>query len=244
MKRIIDHLDLLEPQLVRWVGALGLVKDHDGNPVDGYRVQGLAESIRRKVAFATTHLALLRGIPWSSVPDIGRPTPPRGQVKTISINFTDGTLELRTKDAVESHVYLATDGLVAAVANLLDTFARLLCATYLLKLPARQATLLTVRDKCASPSPLGDALKAPAITSWLESVRVLRGECQHADISNVLRQRFGTNGEPLVDRVYCWLDPTRDRPITVYATDCVDALADTFEAACIAIRNCPTDPTK
>ena len=80
------------------------------------------------------------------------------------------------------HVYLAFDGLTAALVNMTDTLGRLVNLTYSLRINPRRASLLAVRDQCIATSSLGVVLHDVQYTDWLYKVRDLRGRCQHADV--------------------------------------------------------------
>jgi hypothetical protein len=63
---------------------------------------------------------------------------------------------------------------------------------------------------------------------WYKPVRHLRGECQHADIQQVLKsgtpQVFGELPAPLVPAIYSMDNPKADTPIVQYAITAADAV--------------------
>jgi len=159
----------------------------------------------------------------------------------------DAHLEIRHPSAVVDHVYLAADGVIAAVGNKTDTFARLINVVYRLGLNERKANLFQVCESCVPTSALGTVLKDKVHRTWLERVRDLRGRCQHADVEHILMTPAGNLGrrtEPHVPAAYCWHQYAVDMPVAAYAKASLDAAEATLFAASRAIVICTLDPTK
>lgn len=201
-------------------------------------VHNYVYGIDRKCKFAAVHIQILSGVDWERVDGLGR-----GHCKTTSpellrVDLDDATLELHHPQAVADHVYLAIDGLTAAVVNMTDTFARLINVVYGLKISERGASLFAVRDKCAPNSPLGSVLHDGQHCTWLKCVRELRGRCQHADVEEALLNPsgcFARRHEPHVPSVYCWQNPIADMPVTEYAKAAANAAETTLITAIRAV---------
>ena len=147
MSRLTDQLDALLAVLVPFtVGlpATGVTGD----------VEALIRGIGRKERFAQMHVALLEGINWQQIDDIGRrsgtgPVPVR-----LRIALADASLTIEHPGALIDHVYLAFDGLTAALVNMTDTLGRLVNRAYGLGIDPRRASLLAIRDQCRPTSSL------------------------------------------------------------------------------------------
>ncbi len=147
--------------------------------------------------------------------------------------------------AVIDHVYLAFDGLTAAVINMTDTLGRLVNSAYGLNIDPKRASLLAVRDICTASSTLGAVLHNPQNTDWLRKVRDLRGRCQHADIEEVLTSEtspYSQRGQPFVEVAYCWNVPVRPMLVLDYAEEALVAAENSLLAAMAAILSAPTNP--
>lgn len=214
--------------------------------VDVTCVDRYIRGMRRKCLFATVHLQLLQTVDWSQIDGLGRETGGIRPPDALIVSLRDSKLEIRHPGAVIEHVYLATDGLVAAVVNLTDTFGRLVNEVYQLGIAERQASLVALRNKCLPTSSLGQVLHDPLHDGWLRYVKDLRGRCQHADLEEVLttpRSCLGTRAEPHVPSKYCWQHPSVDMPLAAYARVVSQAAELTLIASCRAITSCTTNPT-
>lgn len=206
-------------------------------------VDALIRAIRRKARFVEMHMAVLLGIEWNHVESIGRrgtgaPTP-----FGLSVRLSDASLIIEHSEAVIDHVYLAFDGLTAALVNIADTLGRLINVSYGLGIPLRTASLLAVRDRCAPTSALGMLLSDPAQMDWFKRVRELRGRCQHADVDDILTSASGPysrRGQPSIAQSYSWCTPPQERPIVSYAQEATMAAEDCVLAAIGAIVAAPS----
>lgn len=121
--------------------------------------------------------------------------------------------------------------------NVTDTLGRrLLNFCFNLQIPKRHATLFAIRDKVKGP-PLGQVLADSTSMNWLEDVRKLRGQCQHAELEEVLIDSgavFGRCEEPCVPSTFVWSNPPCDMPLTAYAAAVTDK-AETLLCDCIAV---------
>lgn len=208
-------------------------------------VLGLIRAIRRKAVFATMHLALLKGVEWERIDGIGRRASDTGEPERLTIRLCDASLVLEHSTAVIDHVYLAFDGLTAALVNMTDTLGRLVRVANDPSLDPRGASLLAVRDRCAVTSALGTVLYDPRHTDWLRKVRELRGRCQHAEIEGVLVSEAGPYArreQPYIDQTYSWSNPARHTPILSYAEEASQAAEDCLVAAIAGIISAPTNP--
>lgn len=235
MKALLKELPSLHRALIATLGPTPTVVSAD--LVDAY-----IRAIQRKCSFASQHLCVLNGINWESVQDLGRAN---ADVTRLAVTIEDGLLELRHPTAVSDHVYLAFDGVIAAVANMTDTYGRLINAVYGLGIKQRKASLLAVRDRCTTTSALGRILHDPQHTEWLKKVKEVRGQCQHEDVEDVLlspRDVFARRSQPFVPQSFCWLTPPVDMPVSVFAQKAADSVVSTLVAATRAVVANAADP--
>jgi hypothetical protein len=213
------------------------------NPAD---VDPFIRAIARKATFADMHLTLLTAIDWDQVDRIGRRVGGGTAPANLVIQLADASLTIDHPGALIDHVYVAFDGITAAVVNMSDTLGRLINHVYSLGIPDRQASLFAVRDQCAPASPLGQVLTNAAHTEWLKKVRDLRGRCQHADVEEVLTSNAGPyarRGQPAIDQNYCWSVPPVQMPIATFVREAVDAADNALTAVVGAILAAPQNPT-
>ncbi len=149
-------------------------------------VNALIRAIKRKALFAEMHMALLTGIDWAQIDDIGRRPGGGMEPARLKIPLSEASLIIEHPGAVIDHVYLAFDGLTAALVNMTDTLGRLVNLAYSLGIDPKRASILAVRDRCSPTSSLGLVLNDVQHTDWLLKVRDLRGRCQHADVDEIL----------------------------------------------------------
>lgn len=219
-----------------------------GVPVvnDASAVKALVRGIQRKAAFVQMHLRLLGGIDWTRVDGIGRVPPGGGDVFRLSVQLEDASIEFRHPGAVTDYVYLTFDGLVAAVINMTDTFGRLINMGFSLGLDEHKASILAVRDRCSTTSPLGIVLYDGARMDWLKVVRKLRGRCQHADVDDTVTTtggRYAARGQPVIHRDHCWQAPPMDTEIVRYGQDAAAATERCLlDASRAIIATCPANP--
>ena len=241
-------MNRLRPQLAALQAAL--LPSTAGGPVPSAvaaDVYALIRAIRRKAAFAEMHMALLAGIHWEQIDDIGRKPPGGTDPACLKISLSEAVLVIEHPGAVIDHVYLAFDGLTAALVNTTDTLGRLVNIVYSLGISHRRATLLAVRDQCAITSSLGAVLHDPQYTEWLRKVRDLRGRCQHADVEDILTitaAPLGRRQQPYVDQTYSWKNPAASTPLITYAQESVQAAATCLDAAIRAILAKPANPIR
>ncbi len=240
MRRVLIRLPALQ-------AALSL-------PIPGYpsplanasEVDAFIRAIKRKARFAEMHIELLQGIQWERVDGIGRRGSQSAEPDFLLVKLGESTLRIDHPGAVIDHVYLAFDGLIAALVNMTDTMARLLNLAYQLQIKQRQASLFAVRDQCHKTSPLGVVLFDSQYTEWLLKLRDIRGKCQHAEIEDVLYSHpapYASRGEPFVNADYCWTIPSRHTQIVSYAKDAVDATEKCLDAIISAVVASPQNPT-
>lgn len=211
----------------------------------GAAIDGLVRSIRRKARVAKMHGDLLDGIVWEQVDAIGRRGSLTSALEVLSIQLNEATLTIEHPGAVIDHVYIAFDGLTAALVNMTDTIARALNLAYSLGIDERRTSLFAVRDKCAVTSALGVALYDSQNTEWLKKVRELRGTCQHADVESVLTAEaapYSKRAQPLVVDAYSWSTPPQATRIVQYAKDAVVAAENCMLAVMTAITTAPANP--
>jgi hypothetical protein len=210
-------------------------------------VDALIRGIGRKAGFAEMHLALLSGVQWERVDEIGRRPAGMTDPARLNIPLSEASLIIEHPGAVVDHVYLAFDGLIAALVNMTDTLGRLLNLAYGLGINDRRASLLAVRDRCRATSSLGVVLYDQQYTAWLLKVRDLRGRCQHADVEDILVNNaspLGRRQQPVVDQAYCWKNPAQPTPLAVYAQDALDATVACIDTSIRAVLVNPSNPTK
>ena len=210
-------------------------------------VDALIRAMKRKVTFAEMHMALLAGIEWEHVDGSGRRGLGALEPDRLSVPLSEGILVIEHPGAVIDHVYLAFDGLTAALVNMTDTLGRLVNLAYSLGIEPKRASLLAVRDRSTATSSLGVILNDPQYTEWLKKVRDLRGRCQHADVEEILTSGSGPysrRGQPYIEQAYSWSNPARQTPIVSYAQDALRAAEDCMVAAVNAILTFPQSPTK
>lgn len=100
-------------------------------------------------------MALLTGINWEQIDDIGRRPSGGTDPARLRIPLSEASLIIEHPGAVIDHVYLAFDGLTAALVNMTDTLGRLVNLAYNLGIDPKRASLLAVRDRCTPTSSLG-----------------------------------------------------------------------------------------
>jgi hypothetical protein len=210
-------------------------------------IRPLIRAIARKSRFAQIHLALLEGIDWGRTESLGRRSTRTAEPECLCVALPEASLQIEHPDAVSDHVYLAFDGLTAALVNMTDTLGRLIRRAYELPIEKeRQANLFAIREECTTSSSLGLVLHDPQNTEWLRKVRDLRGRCQHNDVEDVLtiRGTYACRGEPIVDQEYSWRTPPQETPIVAYSSAAAKAARECVIAIVAAIEACPSDPTK
>jgi hypothetical protein len=210
-------------------------------------VDALIRSISRKARFAEMHMALLTGVDWERIDDIGRKPGGAADRIHLKVPLSEATLVIEHPGAVIDHVYLAFDGLTSALVNMTDTLGRLVNLAYSLGIDQRRATLLAVRDLCVPTSSLGIVLHDVQHTDWLRKVRDLRGRCQHADVEEILTTRaaaLSRRGQPYVDQAYSWRSPAQATSIVVYAEEAMHAADGCLEAAMRGILANPGSPMR
>ena len=209
-------------------------------------IRPLIRAIAQKSRFAQIHLALLEGIDWGSTEGLGRRSTRTAEPECLWVALPEASLRIEHPTAVSDHVYLAFDGLTAALVNMTDTLGRLIRRAYELPIDEKKANLFVIREKCTTNSSLGLVLHDPQHTEWLTKVRGLRGRCQHNDVVEVLtiRGTYARRGEPIVDQEYSWRTPPQETPIVAYSSAAAKAAKDCIIAVIAAIEACPVNPTK
>ena len=208
-------------------------------------VNALIRAIERKVAFARMHMALLEGVQWERVDGIGRRAAGAVEPDCLLVRLSEASLMIEHPGAVIDYVYLAFDGLTAALVNMTDTLARLVNLAYSMGIDPKRASLLAIRAQCTSTSSLGAILNDPQCTDWLKKVRDMRGRCQHADVEDVLTssaEPYARRSQPYVDRAYCWWTPVQATLIVSYAQQATQAAESCMVAATTAILAAPENP--
>lgn len=184
--------------------------------------RNLIYSIQRKCRFAAHHLDVLSNIDWQRVSLIGtvnRATN-RSETMTITVNKFI-SIETKDREATLNLAMIAFDGVVASCVNIADTVGRLVNVAYDLGIDRRYATMPTVLDKIDPQCKLATAIKSYADYDELLDMRRLRGECQHADIVNVLRTPEtpwdGPDVEPCVPPGFAQSRSQQDRQVSRYS---------------------------
>lgn len=203
--------------------------------------------IERKSKFVQLHSTLLAGVRWDRLESVGRRIQGGTGANHLSIQLADARLVIEHSEAVIDHVYMAFDGLTAALVNMTDTMGRLLNARYQLQIPERQASLLSLKDpnRCVPASPIGQVVNDVRYTEWLVKVRNLRGRCQHADIDHALlgaEGPYSRRGEPIIPQNYYWQTPPRPVPLIAYGQEAALAAEDTLLAVIAAVLRAPQTP--
>lgn len=238
MNRFLDQVDpfrnaLLHPEVMK--------TDFDRTN----HVECLIRGMKRKAGFAIHHLSVLRGVKWDDVRYVGRRESSDQRPKCMNIGLPDAELILSHPQAVIDHVYIAFDGLIASIVNITDTMGRVLNARYELGIPERQASLLSLKNRCAPDSPIGRIVRDIEHTIWLSSLRDLRGRCQHADIDDALlanQQPFSTCAEPFIQDTYDWRIPRSHASIVEYGKRAIHSAERTLVALSEAVQSNPNDP--
>ena len=117
MSHLADQLAALQSALIPSIVG-GPVPPPAASDIDP-----LIRAIRRKARFAEMHMALLAGINWEQIDDIGRRSGGVDPAR-LKITLSDSSLVIEHPGAVIDHVYLAFDGLTAALVNMTDTLGR------------------------------------------------------------------------------------------------------------------------
>lgn len=214
-----------------------MVPTSAGGPVPlavANEVSALIRAISRKAKFTEMHMALLTGIDWDRFDDLGRRLAGAADPMHLRVPLSEAALIIEHPGAVIDHVYLAFDGLTAALVNMTDTLGRLVNLTYSLGIDPKKASLLAVREQCNAASSLGVILHDAQYTDWLRKMRDLRGRCQHADVEEILTTRAGAlsrRGEPYVDQAYSWRSPAQSTSIVIYSQEGVQAADACLDAA-------------
>ena len=220
-----------------------------GTPLSPGIVTDVASFIRgieRKIRFVELHLAVLNGVQWDRVESIGRRHPGGTQPNHLTISLAEASLTIEHADAVVDHVYVAFDGLTAAVINMTDTIGRLINSRYAVGIdPPTRASLLSLKNRCSATSPIAAVVNDPRHNDWLKKVRDLRGRCQHADVEHVIvaaEGPYARRGQPVIPPDYYWQTPPRALPIVNYAQEAVQAAEDTLLAVIAAVVSAPKNP--
>jgi hypothetical protein len=193
------------------------------------------------------HMALLTGIDWDRIDGVGRRTTGAAEPECLTVRLSEASLLIEHPGAVIDHVYLAFDGIAAALANMTDTMGRLVNLAYGLGIDPRRASLLAIRDQCTPTSSLGAVLYEPRYTDWLIKVRDMRGRCQHADVEDILNSGAGPysrRDQPYIDQSYSWNNPAQHTLIVDYAQCAMTAAEDCLVATVDAILKTPNSPMK
>ncbi len=203
--------------------------------------------IERKSKFVQLHSALLAGVRWDRLESIGRRKPGGTGANHLTIPLADASLVIKHSEAVIDHVYMAFDGLTAALVNMTDTTGRLLNSRYQLQIPERQASLLSLKDpnRCVPTSPIGQVVNDARYTEWLVKVRDLRGRCQHADVDHALlgaERPYSQRGEPFILQNYYWQTPPKHVPLITYGEEAALAAEETLLAVIAAVVRAPQNP--
>jgi hypothetical protein len=210
-------------------------------------VYALIRGIKRKAGFAQMHMAFLAGIRWEEIDQVGRRPPGGNDRACLRIPLSEATIVIEHPTAVIDHIYMAFDGLTAALVNMTDTLGRLVNTAYSLGIDHRRASLLAVKAECTTTSSLGIVLNDGDYTDWLRKVRDLRGRCQHADVEDILITRtapLGRREQPDVDVAYSWKTPAASTPLVAYSKEAMEAADVCLDAAIAAILANPGSPMR
>ncbi len=232
MKSVLEQLDALNQALRQVASTLPPTE----RTLAEKALVPFMRASRRKCLIVLQHEAVISGVDWSELDDLGRTSPLTGHTNTLKIELLDASLVVRHGSAAVDQVYIAFDGFVTGIVNVTDTLGRLLNLCFHLQILEKQATLFAIRDKVKG-SPLGHILADPTRVDWLKRVRELRGQCQHAELEDVLFRPSGVLGrceEPCVRSTFALSNPPRDTKVTEYAAAVTDK-AETLLCDCIAV---------
>lgn len=239
-------MNRLQNQLSGFQAAL--LNPSTGGPLPTATVSEVSAFIRgieRKIRFVEMHLAVLGGVQWERVESIGRRISGASQANHLTIPLAEASLTIEHADAVVDHVYVAFDGLTAAVVNMTDTMGRLINTRYGVGIDPKRASLLSLKNFCAATSPLSAVVNDPRHNDWLRKVRDLRGRCQHADVEHVVvaaEGPYARRGQPVIPPDYYWQTPPRALPIVNYSLEATQAAEDTLLAVIAAVIAAPLNP--
>lgn len=185
-------------------------------------VRNLIYSIQRKCRFATHHLDVLSNIEWLRMSQIGAVNRATNQTETMTITVNEFiSIETKDREATLNLAMIAFDGVVASCVNIADTVGRLVNMAYHLGIEPRYATMPNVLSEIDPQCNLATALNGYADYDQLLEMRSLRGECQHADIVNVLRTPErpldGPDVEPCVLPRFAHSGSQQDRTVSRYS---------------------------
>lgn len=240
-------MDRLQAQLSALQQALIQPPGPPPSPAAVANVAPFIRGIERKSKFVQLHSTLLAGVRWDRLESIGRRMSGGAGANHLTIPLADATLVIEHSEAVIDHVYMAFDGLTAALVNMTDTMGRLLRARYQLQIPERGASLLSLKDpnQCVPTSPIGLVVNDTRYTEWLVKVRDLRGRCQHADIDHALlgaEGPYSRRGEPFIRQDYYWQTPPKHVPLIAYGQEAALAAEETLLAVIAAVLRAPQNP--
>lgn len=240
-------MDRLQAKLPALQQALIQPPGPPPSPTALVNVAPFIRGIERKSQFVQLHSALLAGVRWDRLESIGRRMPGGLGANHLTIPLADATLVIEHSEAVIDHVYMAFDGLIAALVNMTDTMGRLLNSRYQLQIHERKASLISLKDpnRCVPASPIGLVVNDTRHTEWIVKVRDLRGRCQHADIDHALlgaEGPYSRRGEPFIRQDYYWQTPPKHVPLITYGQEAALAAEDTLLAVIAAVLQAPQNP--
>ncbi len=199
MKRTIQALQAMQRAICRW-------KETGPDSSCLVDVQKYVKSIDWKTRFLHHHCDLLSDVRWDDLSGLSNPKEEDAK-DAVEIRFgnrREGHLiRVRTGETGRLLMLIAFDGVVAACVNAADTFGHLLNLVYKLGFEEFEANLPKVAKEIPLGSPLGVVLHEEPGIDAVSILRKLRGECQHADISEVMLEGYGGGIEPMVNRKWC-----------------------------------------
>lgn len=143
-------------------------------------------SIERKCAVLAHHAQLLSGIDWDAFARTGITDLDTQQPGKLTVRGEHWRLEIDHRETAMTFALISLDGLVSGCVNICDTCARLLNVAYEIGIDVRRANIMTLKRTLDPACLLGRVLHLTPGLDWLDGLRQLRGECQHASLSDSL----------------------------------------------------------
>ena len=240
MKTAIESIASMGESLTRWVTLRAKDQTSDDQR-PRVKVGPWVESIRWKMKFLDHYSTLLCNVRWESIGNLSLTACKHEDMVDLHVN--DGLLlRLGSSRSAEMVVLASFDAAVAACVNSCDTLGRLINLVYGLGIHGFLESLPNVAKKVDPNCPLGVVMHAESGLDSIKFLRGLRGECQHAYLSEVLFQGYGSSAlEPVVAGQYCpdtakelrvseYLVMAKDRTLKVL-TACARAIAPDPENA-------------
>ena len=122
MNSVLHNLDELNQALQQVASELVPTKRTNAEKV----LVPLIRAAKRKCSNVLLHRAVIAGVDWNNLDDLGRISLVTGRTNELTIKFRDTSLTISHRGAVVDQVYVAFDGFIAGIANIMDTVRRLI----------------------------------------------------------------------------------------------------------------------